>query len=388
MNKMTDRFTKGLHLSFIAALVAVLALGAASVANAIGPWTNGQAATLVLGQPDFTTDTSDTTASTMHHPTDVAVDPATGKVFVAEQGNNRVLRFASGAALVNGGAAEAVLGQPDFTTNTPGTTASTMNMPYGVFADSGGRLWVSEFANHRVLRFDNAAAKANGANADGVLGQANFTSNAAATTQNGMNQPGGVTVAGSGVLFVADVSNNRVLRFDNAAAKANGANADGVLGQANFTSNAAATTQNGMKYPYGVGYDDEGRLYVADAANHRILIFNNGATLANGANADNVLGQADFTTGTPNTGGISASTLNQPAKVFADNSVGALWAAEFGNNRVLRYMTPTAPQPEPHPVGGIVVPVDKVGLVAPWMGLVALVSLAAFTVAVVRRRRG
>jgi DNA-binding beta-propeller fold protein YncE len=40
------------------------------------------------------------------------------------------------------------------------------------------------------------------------------------------------------------------------------------------------------------------------------------------------------------------------------------------------------------PVGGIIVPVDKLGLVSPWMGLVALVSLAAFTVAVVRRRRG
>jgi len=41
-----------------------------------------------------------------------------------------------------------------------------------------------------------------------------------------------------------------------------------------------------------------------------------------------------------------------------------------------------------YPVGGIVVPVNKLELVAPWMGLVALVSLATLTVAVVRRRRG
>jgi hypothetical protein len=40
-----------------------------------------------------------------------------------------------------------------------------------------------------------------------------------------------------------------------------------------------------------------------------------------------------------------------------------------------------------YPVGGIVVPVDKLGLLAPWMGLAALASLAALTVAVVRRRR-
>jgi hypothetical protein len=40
-----------------------------------------------------------------------------------------------------------------------------------------------------------------------------------------------------------------------------------------------------------------------------------------------------------------------------------------------------------YPVGGIVVPVDKLGLLAPWLGMAALVSLAALTIAVVRRRR-
>ena len=41
-----------------------------------------------------------------------------------------------------------------------------------------------------------------------------------------------------------------------------------------------------------------------------------------------------------------------------------------------------------YPVGGIVVPVDKAGLVGPWVGLVALAGLAALGVVVVRRRRG
>ena len=39
------------------------------------------------------------------------------------------------------------------------------------------------------------------------------------------------------------------------------------------------------------------------------------------------------------------------------------------------------------PVGGIVVPVDKVGLLVPWMGLVTLAGLAVLGVVVVRRRR-
>jgi uncharacterized repeat protein (TIGR02543 family) len=41
-----------------------------------------------------------------------------------------------------------------------------------------------------------------------------------------------------------------------------------------------------------------------------------------------------------------------------------------------------------YPVGGIVVPVDKVGLVAPWLGLAALAGVAALGVVLVRRMRG
>jgi hypothetical protein len=41
----------------------------------------------------------------------------------------------------------------------------------------------------------------------------------------------------------------------------------------------------------------------------------------------------------------------------------------------------------PIPVGGIVVPVNRLELLSPWIGLAALASLTALTVALVRRRR-
>jgi len=39
------------------------------------------------------------------------------------------------------------------------------------------------------------------------------------------------------------------------------------------------------------------------------------------------------------------------------------------------------------PIGGVVVPVDKLKLLSPWLGLAALISLAALTVALARRRK-
>jgi len=188
-------------------------------------WMNTQAATLVLGQPDFTTNATGTTQTTFMLPYSVSVDPATGKVFVADVVNNRVLRFANLTSLSSGNAAEAVLGQATFTTNKA-STASTMGMnyPIGLTIDSTGRLWVADFENNRILRFDNAVSKANGAAADGVLGQPDFTSNASATSATGMLQPTGVTVDSNGVLWVntlakiclgigADVSQARLDSF-------------------------------------------------------------------------------------------------------------------------------------------------------------------------------
>lgn len=316
---------------FTALLLAVsLCLSFAAPAFAISI-TDGMAATLVLGQPNFTSSASATTQTGMNFPSAAAVDPTTGKVFVVDGGNNRVIRFASVCNLVNGARAEAVLGQPNFTSNTAATAQSGMNGPLGVFADSGGRLWVADQTNNRVLRFDNAASKANGANADGVLGQSNFAGNTSATTQSGMAFPGGVFVDSDGRLWVADGDNARVLRFDNAASKANGASADGVLGQPGFTSNAIATTQSGMMSPAGVFVDSVGRLWVSDYGNSRVLRFDNAAGKANGAGADGVLGQSIFTS---NALATTRSGMQRPSGVSGD-AAGRLYVVDSYNSRVL-----------------------------------------------------
>ena len=332
----TQRFAHRFVRSACIALALILLVSIPALA-AFTP-SNGQAAKLVLGQPDFTSNASNTTRTGMNFPYAMAVDPTTHKVFVVENNNSRVLRFASVYALTNGAAAEAVFGQPNFTSNAGHTTQNGMNGPVSVFVDSGGRLWVAEYNNSRVLRFDHAATLPSGANANGVLGQPNFTSNGTATSQKGMGYPYGLAVDAGGRLWVSDGGNNRVLRFNNAASKANGAKADGVLGQPDFTSNTYVTTRAGMYDPSGVTLDNaSGRLYVSDFGNSRVLVFNAAVGLANGANASYVLGQKDFTTGTANTGGISSTTLYYPSAVFYDQAAKVLWVADTSNNRVLMY---------------------------------------------------
>jgi len=279
-------------------------------------------------------------AHTLFAPHGLAVDRA-GRLWVADYGNHRILRFDNAATKANGADADGVLGRPDFTTWDFGTTAAEFRDPTDVFVDTDGRLWVADHINHRILRFDDAAAKTNGAAADGVLGQSDFTSRAEATTQNGMIHPTGVVVSADGTLWVADRDNHRILRFDSAADKVNGSAADGVLGQENFTSGDAnrggSAGANTINDPNGLALDPEGRLFVSEWSNNRVLIYEAAAAKADGAAADHVLGQPDFTTTTTNTGGRSASSLSGPVFLAFDPVLSALWVAEENNNRALAY---------------------------------------------------
>ncbi|MBF0453086.1 MAG: tandem-95 repeat protein, partial [Candidatus Magnetomorum sp.] len=309
---------------------------------------SGSSAEAVLGQVDFVSGQGNrggsVAANTLYYPVYIFVDPF-GRLWVADQANHRVLRFDNASEKTSGANADGVLGQPDFVSNSLGTTQNRMNAARSVWIDPAGNLWVVDYGNHRVLRFNNADQKSNGANADGVLGQSDYTSNTTGTTQSTMNIPCAVFGNNNGNLFVVDYGNGRVLRFDNAVLKTNGANADGVLGQSDFTSNGYATTSTGMTGPENVALDSTGHLYISSSANKRIIIFNDAINKNNGAAADYVLGQPDFTSNIVNNGGLSERSLNSVYGLFFDTLNNHLWVADYINNRVLRYsiMQKTAP---------------------------------------------
>ena len=302
---------------------------------ALAQFSTGQNASGVIGQNGYTyTGANITDSIGMTWPCGIAVDPVSGAVYVADKDNNRVLRFANLASLTNGCAALGVLGQPDFASGYGGTAQNRMCDPSGVAVDGSGNLYVADCRNNRVLKFANAASKANGANADVVLGQTGFTTRVSSTSLSGMNYTADVAVDGSGNLYVADGLNNRVLKFANAASKTSGANADLVLGQPNYTSSHAATSQAGMSGPEGVAVDGSGNLYVADCDNNRILIFKSVASKANGDQADVVLGQPDFVTTGNNT---TVNGISCPYGVAVDASGNLYVADDDGNNRVLKF---------------------------------------------------
>ncbi|MFY8001703.1 MAG: NHL repeat-containing protein, partial [Candidatus Kapaibacteriota bacterium] len=380
----------------ILALFVVLA----SWQTAFAQFTNGQAATFVLGQPNFTSNAAAATANRMsfgegmvvdatnnklyvvdrnnhrvlrfafpvtgnqpncevvfgqtnttnnlpnagggvgavglNAPTAVAVNPSTGDIFISDQLNNRILRFAAAHSVPNGShgpSAASVIGQPNFTSNAAGVSQNTLSTPHGIIITPGFfNMWIADYGNHRVVRIPNADITVTQPNFDRCIGQTAWTNNTSGNGANQLNNPIGVyTDAAATWLFIADIANNRVLRFATPPPVFN-ASATAVLGQTGFGLNAAGNGAAQMNVPRDVVVDAAGRLYVSDEFNNRVLVFNNAVSLGNGASADNVLGQSGFGVGGA---GLNAVQFNAPRGLAMNGT--SLFVSEQNNNRVLQF---------------------------------------------------
>ena len=299
-----------------------------------GSFTSSACNPIISGPPD---------ASSLCIPVGVAVDAA-GNLYVADNGNSRVLEYDS--PLTTNTVADRVFGQGgSFTSNTcylGGISADSLCQPYGVALDSAGNLYVADKDN-RVLEYNTPVTTDTGA--DRVFGQGgSFTSdtcNLGGVSASSLCRPFGVVADAAGNLYVADQNDARVLEYDSPLIT--DTVADRVFGQLDsFTTDTSnigsAVTASGLSDPRGVAVDTAGNLYVGDYSNFRVLEYD--SPLTTDTVADQVFGQGDsFTTGTCNLGGISASSLCGPTGVALD-AAGNLYVSDDNNNRVLEYDNP------------------------------------------------
>ncbi len=277
---------------------------------------------------------------------------ADGRLFIADGRNERVLVYNT-IPVVNNAPAEIVIGQVDFTQKINGyyfTSARSLARPSGVM-NAGEKLIVLDRDSHRVLIYNDFPIISNDS-ADVVIGQDSMTTSywfgdAGVNDSFGVSDttlssgPTGITYdAPSGKLIVSDTDNNRILIY-NQLPTTNGVAADVVIGQADFTHNldnrGGAPAANTLDLSTGPNVSTyNGKLFVADRLNHRVLIFNQIPT-SNNASADIVIGQPDFFSNSPNQGGpIGPNTLFHPRCAVVDND-GKLLVVDGLNARILVY---------------------------------------------------
>ncbi len=241
-----------------------------------------------------------------------------------------------------------------FTSNLPVAGLNTLE---SVAVDANNHVFVSDSTNNRILGWKTLAAFTKGQAADLVIGQKDFNSSTcnqglglAAPTANTLCDPMGVATDSSGNLFVADLNNNRVLKFNAPYAVTptvqDPAAVSPVFGQSgSFTTvgcpavgKALAST---LCQPIGVALDSFGDLFISDFKDSRILEFK--SPLTSKATADVVFGQPSFVstgcnkgTNSQDASGLGTDSLCEPVGIALD-ATNNLYVADAGNSRVLEY---------------------------------------------------
>jgi uncharacterized protein (TIGR03437 family) len=336
---------------------------------------------LVLGQVNFSSGSANQglnapTAATLAvnsgsgpYQTGMALDGA-GNLWVTDSGNNRVLRYPAsslGSGAANDPAADLVLGQTGFTTNSlpSGANATMKNFlaaPNALAFDAEGDLYVTDGANRMLVFPPPFYTGQSAARIAGVVIPTQTNPNPpqlSAQTLGRPNYPPQGIFFINDAPFVVDEGNNRIVGYPPyskwpAETQQFGPTASFVLGQPDFTSskpnggNPEPSAQT-LNFPVGAAATAND-VFVCDAGNNRVLDFpiSGGAI----ASASRVFGQLDFPynavnliegrefyfyTGAQNVNGANYYLPGGMVAIDTTSTPAHLYVADPGNNRILGF---------------------------------------------------
>ena len=260
------------------------------------------------------------------------------KLLVSDTGQNRIFIWNQLPESISQ-KPDLVIGQADHinTGRNEGGNASAQSLQYpaAVWTD-GNCLIVADSWNHRVLIWKDFPTKDHQA-ADVVLGQDNFSGNL--PNKMGVNTnpsarslywPYGLTVF-EGKLFVADTGNRRVLVF-NQIPEDSGKSADYVIGQENFESRGYDSEH--AIWPYAVALGPNGELAITDTQYYRVLLWNHWEQACK-EQAKYLIGQPDFESNGQNQFGLYPASNTLSWCYFAAFYKKGLFIGDTGNSRIL-----------------------------------------------------
>nr|WP_315199022.1 NHL repeat-containing protein [uncultured Aquabacterium sp.] len=247
-----------------------------------------------------------TSVNRLGEPNGVALD-ADGNVYVADT-NNNLIRKITAAGVVTTLAGSGTGGFADGT-----GTAAAFDGPRGIAVDASGVVYVADSGNHRIRKI-SAAGEVTTLAGSGSPGFANDTTGTLAS----FNNPSGIAVDASGVVYVADSSNHRIRKIT-ADGEVTTLAGSGSPGSIDDTGTAAS-----FDGPRGIAVDASGVVHVADSNNHsirKITAAGEVSTLAGSVMA----GSTDATG--------SAASFNDPHGVAVD-AFGVVYVADSSNTRI------------------------------------------------------
>ena len=232
-----------------------------------------------------------------------------GRLFIADTNNHRIRVISADGATVSTYAGDGVEGFADGSTST-----ARFNFPRGIAVTADGRLFIADVSNSRI-----SVISADGATVS-TYASIGFGFADGSTSTARFRLPRGVALAADGRVFVADELNSRIRVISADGATVSTYAGSGIFGLANGSTSTAR-----FNTPRGVAVAADGRVFVADAFNHRIRVISaDGATVSTYA-GDGVQSFAD--------GSTTTAQFDSPTDVVVASD-GRVFVADTGNNRI------------------------------------------------------
>ncbi len=237
-----------------------------------------------------------------------------GNIYIADTGYNRI-RMVNTSGIISTVAGN---GGNGFSGDGGPATLAKLNQPQGIVLDGSGNLYIADTSNQRIRKVIPGGIISTIAGS----GSAGYGGDAGPATLAGLNYPGGVAVDRFGDVFIADTSDQCIRVVDPAGT------INTYAGQSNrggYGGDGGPATLANLTYPNDVVLDGLGNLYIADTNNSRIRIVNSFGIINTYA--------GDWMSGYVDGGPATQASLNYPSGVAIDSS-GNMFIADTHNQRI------------------------------------------------------
>ncbi|CAF4078401.1 unnamed protein product [Rotaria sordida] len=137
---------------------------------------------------------------------------------------------------------------------TSGSSASQLYAPKGMFVNEAGILYVADTLNHRIQKWNNGASSGVTVAGTGVSGN----------SLSELSYPRGIVIDSNGYMYITDSGNNRILRWPP------NSNSGECIAACTGIGGNGIDTLNG---PFSLAFDSYGSLFVSDVYNNRVQKF-------------------------------------------------------------------------------------------------------------------
>ena len=153
--------------------------------------------------------------------------------------------------------------------------------PPTVDLDRSGHVWVSDYAGHRIMKFDQEGNLLGwkGERTNGAVVESFASEDAAkiSSAYGGFAYPHQVAVENNGTFYVCDMGNHRIQKFarDGTFIGWIGAKTDGTIasGWAQVGESAPSDMLGGFNKPLSIQLTSDDMLLISDSLNHRLQLF-------------------------------------------------------------------------------------------------------------------